>query len=140
MPLIPQPSVSDILTVQPEYDNPRYLPALPQLINEAYLLYGSVISDLPQTHQLLAIGYAVCALFQIRCWSKLNYPGVPTELASRNESVKFGTAKKGGLVFEGTICGKKLLALIKNNTNAGFYGVPNEGCQPACCVKMPDSF
>jgi hypothetical protein len=124
--LITKPTVVEILSVQPNYSNPRYSDFLLTTIDEAYLLFGPYIKDIPEDNQLMALGYAVCHLFTIQCWADQGYPGVPTNLSSRNSSVKFAEGKHG--IFSGSNCGEKLRYLINNYKKMGVYVAPKADC------------
>jgi hypothetical protein len=124
--LIAKPTTLDILTVQPSYSSPHYASQISIIIDEAYLMFGPYIGDLPETSQLTALGYAVCHLFTLQCWADQGFPGTPSNMSSRNSSVRFAEGKHG--IFSGSICGDKLYTLINQNKPIGLYVGPKKDC------------
>lgn len=125
--LIPKPLAAEIYTVQPAYNRPQYSSLIDNTIDEAYVMFGGYISVLPEETQLIAFGFAVCHLFTIQCWADQGYPGIPSNLSSRNSSVRFAEGKHG--IFSGSLCGDKLYAMINQVAPIGLYvGAKNNNC------------
>jgi hypothetical protein len=123
--LILKPTLAEIVTVQPQLGALEYADTVNLLIDVAYVTF-TVIGNLPEESQLIAFGLAVDHLFTLRCWQTEGYPGVPTELSSRNERVRFNLNNAD--IFAGSISGTMLKNMLNMNTNLGFWARKSNNC------------
>ena len=126
-----QPLLSDFILSYPSYADPEYVNDLQEVMDDAYITYGDLISRLPGSKQLTAYKYLICHFFQQKCWESCGYAGSPSSITSRNDSVSFSGNLSG---LKGSTCGRNFLAIVKSSLGGMYFaGKERIDCIKPCC-------
>jgi hypothetical protein len=126
-----KPTVLEFTTLYPEYGTPEFAATVGSAIDDAWVLYSDVILTLAESKQSIAFKYAVCHMFGLACWESQGFNSAPVELSSRNESIRFNV--KASFLSQ-TMCGRKLLQLLKQKQNAIYAsGISAPSCGGCGC-------
>jgi hypothetical protein len=121
-----KPTVSEFTTDFPAYGRPEYADLIQDTIDQAWVLYGDPILDLPEEKQKMAFRFAVCHVFEEECWVQTGLAGAPNEAKSRNDSYVFKGNMRG---LYGTKCGRQLQALFFAQSGRVYASEIESGCQ-----------
>jgi hypothetical protein len=129
--MLTKPTVLEFTTSYPEYGTPEFAATVGSAIDDAWVLYSDVILTLSESKQAIAFKYAACHMFGLACWEAQGFNSAPVELSSRNESIRFNV--KASFLSQ-TMCGRKLLQLLKQKQNAIYASdISAPGCSGCGC-------